>query len=222
MTRLFRRNFWISSWIHLTVILVMVLIPAILNWRVRRKPHEIITYVDIQSVAPEPPGPAPVPEVKPPEPPKDIPEPPKKKKIEISKKKIKKPDEPKPQKQMTPEEIRKLLDSGAKPSRPAGAATLDSLPGWYYALVRQKMYEAWIQPGGLSASAGLVTRVEIRVERGGGISRRNMIRSSGHKVMDDSVMKAVNSISQLPALPAQFPDRHKDITIDFELTRGQL
>jgi TonB family protein len=215
MSDLFRRNFWVSASIHAGIVLVMVVIPLILSWRVRRKPHEIITYIDIQAAEPAPPSP--MPEVKPPEPPKDIPEPPKRKKIEKSKKRIKREDKPE-KKQMSPDEIKKLLDMGQKkPSR--AVASMDSLPAWYYALVRQTFYDAWDQPGSLSASAGLMTRVNIRVERGGGVSRRQMVGSSGNRLMDDSVMKAVNSVSRLRPLPSQFPDSYKDITIDFELTK---
>lgn len=222
MNRRFRRNLLVSSAVHLALVVLMVLIPALLNWRVRRKPHELITYVDLQPPTPEPAAVAPAPAPPPPPPRQEIPEPPKepakKKPIEKSTRRVPPPATP-PPKPLSAEEIRKLLEAGTRPPRSSALANTDALPAWYYALVRQTMYDAWAQPGGLSASAGLVTRVEIRVERGGGISRRTLVKPSGNRLMDESVMKAVNSVAQLPPLPPQFPGAYKDITIDFELTR---
>lgn len=218
MSDLFRRNLRISAAIHIAVILILTIVPAILSWRLRRKPHEMITYIDLQVVEPAPPGPPAV--APPPEPPKDIPEPPKKKEIKKSEKKIKRPDKKPP---LSQEEIRKLLGGDAKPAKRAGSPVdLGGLPAWYYALVRQMMYEAWNQPGGLAATPGMITRVTIRIERDGRITRRQQIGSSGNRVMDDSVMQAVNSVERLKPLPSSYPERYKEIVIDFELTRSEI
>lgn len=224
MSRITRKAFWWSFAAHVAVILSLIVFPAIMNFRMRKKPAEIITYVDLQNLtvpvaAPE--APAVQPEPPPPEPPKDIPDPApvKKKKIEISKKKIKREDAPAPKKpELTPEEIRKLLAAGAKPSSLPGPE-LD-LPVWYFALVRQTMYDHWSQPGELAGAAGLMTRVLFRIHRDGSISRISMVRSSGNKVMDDSVMAAVNSVKKLKELPSTYRDAHYDATVDFELTAG--
>lgn len=84
------------------------------------------------------------------------------------------------------------------------------------------MYDVWQQPSGLSASAGLVTTVSIRVARDGSILSRKLVKGSGHSIMDDSVMAAANAVSRLKPLPATFSGKHKDITVYFELTGGGL
>jgi len=223
-----KHNFWISAVVHGGILMLLILVPLIMNCRTKKEePHEIITYFDISApiTAPDIPV-APVVEEAPPPPvKKDIPEPPKKKKkkkkkIEVSKERVKrepekkkKPDKPK----LSEEEIRKLLKMGAKPSH-SSTARSDDLPGWYYALVRETMYQAWAQPGGLAVTPGQVARVKIRVERNGRITSRKLVSSSGVKVIDDSAMAAVQKVTSLKALPASFRGKNKDITIDFELT----
>ncbi|NCC53051.1 MAG: TonB family protein [Spartobacteria bacterium] len=225
-----KRNFWVSTAVHCGILLLIILVPLIMNCRMRKKekPREIITYIDFAApsaapaAAPEIPAP-PVVEPPPAPPPKrDIPEPPKeKKKIEISKKRVKRDEPAPPKKPDTPklseEEIRKLLQMGAKPSHTA-TATADDLPGWYYALVRQTMFEAWEQPGGLVATPGQIARIRITVERDGRITARKLVSSSGVQSIDDSAMAAVQRVPRLKALPASFPGKNKEITIDFELT----
>ena len=118
---------------------------------------------------------------------------------------------------LTPEQIRDRLSCGlsAGPSAPAR----DEFPfGWYVSLVKQTMYEAWVQPSGLSASSGLTVQVLIRVERDGTITRRQMVKPSGHPLMDESVMRAVESVRKLRPLPEQYRGAYRDITIEFELT----
>jgi len=91
------------------------------------------------------------------------------------------------------------------------------IPAWYYALVRQKMHNAWVEPTGLSLPRGTVTRIKIRVSRGGFISDRKLLASSGNSVMDKSVISAVRSVIQLKALPKEVRGDYREITIDFEL-----
>lgn len=222
-----KRNFWISAGIHCGILMLIILVPLIMSFRTPKKEKlPDMVFVDLSSmpeVAPEIPAAAVVEPPPPPPPRQDIPEPPKKKKkkkIEKSKKRIKRDDKPKkkPDKpKLSEEEIRKLLQMGAKPSNTSSVRS-DDLPGWYYALVRQTMYEAWAQPGGLAATPGQVARVKIRVERNGRISSRKLVSSSGVKVIDDSAMAAVQKITHLKELPSSYQGKTKDITIDFELT----
>lgn len=227
MNNRFRRYLFLSTATHVGIVVFLILASLIVHVRRKKKPHEITTMIDLSYAVPALPDLQPVekidiPEPPVPEPPKDIPEPPKeKKKIEKSKKKIKRKEErPKPKEsRMTEEEIKKLLASGLKPSNTPHQGG-EAFPfSWYLALVRQKMYEAWDQPSEL-AGAGLVTVVSIRVQRDGSITGRELVRSSGNTVVDDSVMKAVRSVSRLKELPAGFGGAYKDITIEFELTGG--
>ena len=230
MNRISRRVFWWSFAAHASVIVSLILLPLIMNCRMRKKPSEIITYVDLQTLTVPPPEPSPeAPVVEPeppppPEPPKqDIPEPEpvKKKKIEISKKKIKRDEMPPPKQKkpdLTPEEIKKLLADEAKISNEPMPEL--ALPSWYFALVRQTMYDRWNQPGELAGAVGMMTRMQFRIHRDGSISRISMVRSSGSKVMDDSVMAAVKSVTRLKELPSTYPEAYYDATVDFELTTG--
>lgn len=129
-------------------------------------------------------------------------------------------------------ELQRLLGSAVKGVGPGSAAAgasgagtgggvYDPL-GWYYATVRATMYEAWQQPSALAGTRGLMTRALIRVSRDGRIIRRSLDQSSGNLLMDDSAMKAVEQVQQLPALPPGFGSDYKDITIDFELTEMSL
>ena len=227
----FRHNLKISAIVHGILLLALIIAPLIFNWRIRKKRKEIITFVDLTIPMPE--IPSPTPEVKSPEPPKPAPEPPKPKTdipepekkpkhvVQKSEKKVKRPPPPKPKTpQLSQEEIRKLLAAGAKISDRLSVPTDEFPAAWYYALVRQTMYEAWSQPSSLAGRSGLTAEVTIRVQRDGRILSREMTRSSGNPVMDDSVMKAVQAVTQLRPLPPQFPGASHEITIEFELTPG--
>jgi TonB family protein len=100
-----------------------------------------------------------------------------------------------------------------------GGGGFDSPLAWYYAMVKQLMYEAWQQPSGLANSGNPTTTVTIRVKRDGSISDRQLMRSTGNKLMDDSVMRAVQSVKRLKPLPPQFIGPSQDITITFELEK---
>jgi len=230
MNARFKKYLLASTATHVGILVVLVVGSVILHLRARRKPHEIVTYVDIQTAVPAPPSVVPVEEIeKPeppepeaePEPPRDIPEPesePRKKKLQKSTKRIKRPAPTPKRPALSEEEIRKLLESELERTASASPTSTDFPFSWYLSLVRQRMYEAWNQPSELSGTAGLRTTVEIRVSRDGTITGRNMVHSSGNPVMDESVMRAVAAVSQLKPLPAQYTGSHRDITIEFELT----
>ena len=220
----FRKSLKVSTIIHAAIILGVIIAPLVTTWILRRQREKLIV-IDLTLALPDIPAamaeaataePAP-----PPEPPRDIPEEIKPKpKVQKSTKRVTrtepKPDQPK----LTAEEIRKLLAAGAKIGDRTSIATSEFPEAWYYALVKQVMYDAWNQPGGAAVPAGLKTLVTIRVERDGSIIRRTLAQSSGNSLMDDSVMKAVQSVSKLRALPPQWTGSYKDIDIIFDLSAG--
>lgn len=220
----FRKSLKISTAVHALVILALIVVPALLNWRWRRQRKDYVV-IDLTLALPEIPASAveAARAQKPPEPPKDIPEEPKPKpkpQIEKSTKRITRP-EPKPrQPQLTPEEIRRLLAAGARISDRTSLPDGEFPFAWYYALVRQAMYEAWNQPGAGAVPAGTTAEVLIRVEKDGTITSRKLTRSSGNAVMDESVMRAVQSVAKLRPLPPQFAGGSKEITIEFQLAPG--
>ena len=232
MTPRYRRNVLIIALAHVAVILGL----AATGW-IRGlfpdKPKEITTYVELREPAPATPRPPdPQPEPAPPEPepappdpepaPDPLPPKPTLKKadeIQVSRNRVRLGDPPPqapPRRQVRPEDVaRDLL-----PARSAtDAASPDDFPfDWYYALVRRAFYEVWDQPSSASVRPGAVTRVSIRVQRDGRITRTTLAQGSGNDAMDASVLRAVNAVARLKELPAQYPGDYKDITVDFELT----
>jgi len=233
----FRRQLYYTAIGH--VVLIVVILVGALASRVRKKkPHEIVAVIDVPASMQDAPSLQPVekieipapPEPPPPPPPDPIPEKPKPKlkkadEIKISKKRIRSDaprPKPKPKKTVSPDEVRKLLESGLSQARPTDRPVSDASFASYLALVRQTMYAAWDQPSELSGSAGLMTEATLRVRQDGTIARKEITRSSGNRTMDDSVRKALNSVTRLKKLPPGFGGGHKDIAIEFELTGSSL
>ncbi len=236
----FRRRFWFIAGLHGLAVLLFLFIPAIVNFlRDRSKPNEIVTFIDLAAPAPlapappipDPPSPDPVPpQPPPPDPPKTIPEPtppkpeppkpkPERPKVEVSQTRVRRdpPRDSKPPPRMTEQQIRDMLKQGM-PAQATGTPAADDLPPSYYAQIRVAMYEAWQQPGGLSARSGLSVLVSVRVQRDGSVTRKEILRRSGNALMDQSVQRALDATSRLPALPSSFRGAYRDITVEFELS----
>ncbi len=146
---------------------------------------------------------------------------PEKKKIEVNKKRIKRTDETQEKTPLKPklskEDIARAL-GGSVGASGSGQRADDGIPTWYYKEVQQAMFDQWKQPSDLTAAAGKITRVSIRVMKNGSIAKRELVSSSGVPLMDSSVMTAINSVSRMSPLPSSFQGDYKDIIIDFQLT----
>lgn len=174
-----------------------------------------------------------------PEPPKkdDITIPEKKppKKIEISKKKItKKEDKPKttvkpPPKttvkppptskfdsksKLTPEEIQKLLNMGAKPSDHTSIPESESQR--CAILIRDQIYAAWVRPDS-EAVTGRSPVVTISLGPGGVVQNVTLKSSSGNPVLDASVLSAVRAVGKFKYLSESYIRANKNVTVAFEL-----
>lgn len=232
MDPLFRRSLKISTIFHVLIVLLLILIPSLVNRRIQKQRREIVTYVDFTVALPEPPSIQPVREIKPPEPPKPKPEPPKpspvpeqtvkpKPTVQRSTNRVVRAP-PKPaQPPLTAEEIRKLLAAGARISDRTSIPTDVPAGAWYYSVVRDKLYDAWVQPGG-AVRPGTSVEVEIRVLRDGTIASYRMLRPSGNTVMDESVRRALETVKRLPPLPSEWGGPHRDISVEFVLESGRL
>lgn len=237
------RTIWSSTAVHGAILAAVCSASLIRGCITNHAPREIVTFIAMPDASPsiadfqippmpEPAKPEPEPAKPEPEPSKDIPEPPKdppkpsKPKVEISKVKIKRTDPAppvKPTKPLTAKELRDLLASG-KPIGPVGpSGPVGDFPfDWYLALVRKAMHDAWEQPGGLSASSGLRVVVEIRIARDGTILQRDVLRPSGHPLMDESVRRALQGLPRLPPLPDAYRGSTRDLQIAFELTDAAI
>ena len=115
------------------------------------------------------------------------------------------------------------VGTGFGPGSGSGSGTGAESPGaWYYAMVRQVMYDAWTVPSSLAAQNGLSSEVVIRVRRDGTITEWKMTRPAGQGLWDESVNKAVNSVKHLEPLPPQFIGPTHDILILFEPQSAML
>ena len=154
-------------------------------------------------------------------------------KIKISKTLVRRPM-PNGKGKLTPEEVRRLLDRGAKLGNKSSLSEADmrrllngdtrfgdgspvSQEFVVLDMVRQAMYRAWNQPTTIGI-AGLVTKVELTFSSDGAIIGSRMVNSSGNKTMDASVMQAVQSVRRVSGLPASFLSSHRRIPVSFELT----
>ncbi len=245
MDERFRKYLKRSTIGHGIVLLLILIVPAIVNWRIHRRNIESITFVDFTVAIPGDTSVEPTRELGDllmEETPKEaaagkdtitepstiaesstLAEPSKLKKssqIQKSTKKVRRPQGGTVAKSnLSAAEIRRLLEAGARISDRTSVPMGDLWEAGYYNHVHERMYRVWNQPTSLSANAGISAEVMIRVQRDGTIVKRDMVRSSGNSLMDESVMKAVQSVAQLKPLPAQCPGSSKDIRILFELTR---
>ena len=230
MTRDFQRaGLRVSLVLHGIALVLMLVLPWILRACERRRPNEKLMFVEFTVSVPPPPAPeAPTPEPPKPEPKDDIPvadkkiekkpEPPKD--IRQTNRVVRKdlPPAPKPKdKPLSEAEIARLLKMGARIGDTTSIPDASQLSlGAYYNHVHERMYAVWQQPAQLKSLPGLSAEVRLTVAPDGRISDRAKIRGSGNELMDDSVMKAVNSVKALRALPAG----HKkpvDIHVVFEI-----
>ena len=229
-----RKSLKLSLALHGSALVLMVAMPWVVKGCARNKPNEKLMFVEFTVSIPPPPAPD-VPESPAPEPPKldskdDVPipdkkpdpEPPKPPKKDIrqtnvvTRKDFKAP--PPKDKPLSAAEIEAALKKGARLSdRTSIPARDDQLArAAYHNHVRDRMYTAWQQPPQLKSLPGLSADVRITVAPDGRITARVKTRGSGNELMDDSVMKAVNSVKALRALPA-INKSPIDIEICFEL-----
>ncbi len=230
----FKRALTVSTAVHVGVILLVVVTPLLSSLLRPRRPKDI-TFIDMMAslpampVAPADVAPQPQPAQPQPSPPKSEPvvksTTAEKSKIKTSTNRIVRKDVPKqtasaPVKStLTPEQIKKVLDSGVKFTGIPGAATGEfSDLGLYYAIVQQTMYGAWQQPG--TAARGEAAEVSLRIARSGAVLQRRLSRSSGSALLDASVMRAVESVSRLKPLPPEIGGPHLDVTVEFVIGDG--
>lgn len=232
-----RRSFKVSLVLHGVAIMLVLVVPWILKACNRRKPPEKLMFVEFTVSVPPPPAPdtpePPAPEPPKPKPPEDIPIPEKKPDPPPKKPPEKKPprdirqtnrvvrriDAPRPKDNPLSEaEIAALLKRGASIGDTTSIPDAAQIPmAGYFEHVHQRMYAAWEQPAQLKNLPGLRTVAAITVEPGGRVTARRLARGSGNSLMDDSVMKAVQSVAALRPLPAG-QTRPVEIDITFELS----
>lgn len=218
------KPFWVVAGLHVLFILVLIAYSGVQRWLARRQPPDPVAFVSLHTPAPpEPaaveasvPQPAPPPEPPPPEP-AVVPEPPPRPRVERSQRRVRREAAPPPQPTLTPEQIRQRLQQAVPTtSRPTTGATSSNAYARYLSVLQETLYRAWTQPS--SVLPGTTVQASIRVQRDGRIIRRTLEQPSGNRAMDDSVMRALQSVSRLQPLPEELTGAHHDFTIVFELS----
>jgi|GEM_PF-1923174 len=169
--------------------------------------------------------PKPIPKPKTPSPPKEKPKPKPEEKptperktpVKVSTKKITRTvtaAEPPPGKRLTPEEIRRLLEAGGKPSD--RTVIPDSEDQRCYALIHDAFYDVWAQPSKEDAGDRVVVAA-IRLLADGTIGARNIIQRSGNSAFDESVRQALQAVRRVEHLTPDFIRRHPEVQIEFRV-----
>ncbi len=216
------------SAVHLLLLLGVVLWAGFKGCAIRERrplvmPVEFLVAVPaaVETAGPAPvviPKPAPPPEPAPvprpvAEPPRPRPRPP----VERSTTRITRTPDSRPAAPVTPtlseEEIRRLLAEGARPSDRTVDPGVDAR---MRELIRRTLYNAWTQPSREDAGNAEVV-IEIRLASNGAISGHSVARSSGNAMLDQSVVRAVQSVSRIDGLVSDFAARNPSIRIAFRV-----
>ena len=117
------------------------------------------------------------------------------------------PDEPAPQ----PVE-EKRPPTPAVPARVKGGAPRIE-PSWQTALVRHlQQYKRYPGEAQARGEEGVV-HLSFTVDRTGHVLNREIVRSSGHRQLDNEVMSMIERAQPLPPFPASMPQAKLDLTV---------
>jgi periplasmic protein TonB len=100
----------------------------------------------------------------------------------------------------------------AVPARVKGAAPRVE-PSWQTALVRHlQQYKRYPSDAQSRGEEGIVL-LSFSIDRTGHVLTRQIVRSSGHRELDDEVMSMVERAQPLPAFPPSMPQAKLDLTV---------
>ncbi len=217
----FARTFNIVMAVHLFVVL------AVLFWAgcvslFRKKPDLIVPVefvVDVTEPAPNiedilPPQieeeDIPVPE--PAETPKPKPKPTPRPKIERGRRITRSSDDPSKPK-LSKEEIRRLLEAGAKPSDHTSVPDEDARCLF---VIREQLHKSWRQPES-DAVGDAVAVLFVRLAPNGTVLETGLHKASGNRELDDSVLAAGKAVKSVRGITPGFVRRRPRITVSFRV-----
>lgn len=121
-----------------------------------------------------------------------------------------------PKELLTPEEIARRLNMGAKPGDKNTPIPDEDTLG--FMMIRQTLYDAWSPPD-KEAVGNKSAEVVLKLSLNGSLIQKEVIRQSGVQVMDSSVSAVLVSVVKIPGLPSGFLSRHNNesITIIFKV-----
>ena len=98
----------------------------------------------------------------------------------------------------------------------SGSGTGISQFGWYTEMIHDRYYSRWEQPVGIGED--VLTTVRLRIMKDGTIAKHDMVKSSGNPQMDESVMSAVEKVTQIDPLPAGLGNgEYFDLNVAFKV-----
>ncbi len=120
-----------------------------------------------------------------------------------------------PNNRLTADQIRDLLDKGARP----GAETIipDDVETLSRAVIRNKFYDAWIQPSYEEVGAAVAV-AELSFAQDGTIMGAVLSSRSGNSTLDTSVLDAVKYIRRIDGLYAAYLRENPKVKISFTVT----
>jgi protein TonB len=117
------------------------------------------------------------------------------------------PDEPPPQPIEHPKPPTPAVPARVK----GGALRVDT--GWQTALVRHlQQYKRYPSDAQSRGEEGVV-QLSFTVDRSGRVLNREIVRSSGHRELDNEVMSMIERAQPLPPFPASMPQAKLDLTV---------
>jgi periplasmic protein TonB len=135
-------------------------------------------------------------------------------------KEVEQPPPPEPSQAVIapPEEQQPLPIEQPKPPAPAvparvkgGAPRVE--PSWQTALVRHlQQYKRYPSDAQSRGEEGIVL-LSFSIDRTGHVLARQIVRSSGHRELDNEVMSMVERAQPLPPFPASMPQAKLDLTV---------
>lgn len=104
-----------------------------------------------------------------------------------------------------------------------GSGTGASEHGWYFSMIRERFMARWAQPTDIQrGGADVITLVKLRINADGTIASYKIITESGYPQMEESVLRAVEKVTQIDPLPAGLnTDGFLDVPLQFKLDQGQ-
>lgn len=224
----FSRTFKIVAGIHLGLVVVVCFHSGIVHLFEPQPavitPVEFVVDVtppmpDVEEVLPDVPAPTSEPEPESiPEPesmpePKPKPKPKPRKKIEVSRKRVTRSNQPqpKPRNRLSKAEIEKLLAEGAQPS---DHTSIPDESARCLALIKQTLYAVWEQPS-REAATGAEAVLRLHLGPSGRVSDGALQRRSGNATLDASVMRVAESVQRIHGLSGAFIRRHPTVTVAF-------
>jgi TonB family protein len=101
---------------------------------------------------------------------------------------------------------------GIGPNSPLGSRL-----GWYAEIVRSRIAQQWLTNGLDSRSQSQPAIVAFTILRDGSIRDVRVVQSSGNPDINNTAVRAVDQVGQLPPLPAQITDSSITAQFTFDL-----